>query len=206
MPTDRLAGYRRALEEHFCITVTDNAGRLIEANERFCNVVGYSEQELAGQHYELLCPGWNDGSIERMWAAVKAARRGAASFAIAPRPVRKSGSNPIVIPRLGNDGQIEQFITHQHRHLRDPRTGADTAGDDRVLPGRSCSDRPGMRRHRLQQTLSDAARDARGAVRIRTAKTGDAGAGFVPSGATMAGCRSRRRWSCGCRRCSARCR
>ncbi len=111
MPTDRLAGYRRALEEHFCITVTDNAGRLIEANERFCNVVGYSEQELAGQHYELLCPGWNDGSLERMWAAVKAGKTSRGQLRDRAKTGKEVWFESIVIPRLGNDGQIEQFIT-----------------------------------------------------------------------------------------------
>ena len=40
---DRLDGYRQALEEHFCITVTDPSGRLLEVNDRFCQVIGYAD-------------------------------------------------------------------------------------------------------------------------------------------------------------------
>ena len=43
---DRLDGYRQALEEHFCITVTDPSGRLLEVNDRFCQVIGYAQSEL----------------------------------------------------------------------------------------------------------------------------------------------------------------
>ena len=46
--TDRLDGYRQALEEHFCITVTDPNGCILEVNDRFCQVVGYAESELVG--------------------------------------------------------------------------------------------------------------------------------------------------------------
>lgn len=109
--TDRLAGYRQALEEHFCITVTDIAGKLIEVNERFCQVVGYSEAELTGQHYDLLCPGWDDGSIEKMWDTVQSGKTWRGQL----RDRAKSGDEiwfeSIVIPRFNGEGMIEQFIT-----------------------------------------------------------------------------------------------
>jgi PAS domain-containing protein len=83
--SDRLDGHRQALEDHFCITVTDCSGRLIEVNKRFCEVVGYSEAELLGQSYELLSSGEHaPQSLEDMWSIVNAGNR---------------------------DGKIEQFIT-----------------------------------------------------------------------------------------------
>lgn len=111
MLTDRLAGYRQALEEHFCITVTDRAGRLIEVNERFCNVVGYSEAELSGQHYELLCPGWTDDSIEQMWATVNAGKTWRGQLRDRGKTGNEIWFESIVIPRFNGDGDIEQFIT-----------------------------------------------------------------------------------------------
>lgn len=109
--TNRLAGYRQALEEHFCITVTDAAGRLLEVNERFCNVVGYSEAELVGQHYELLCPGWTDDTIEKMWATATAGKTWRGQLRDRAKTGEEVWFESIVIPRFNGDGAIEQFIT-----------------------------------------------------------------------------------------------
>jgi diguanylate cyclase (GGDEF)-like protein/PAS domain S-box-containing protein len=108
---DRLTGYRQALEEHFCITVTDDAGRLIEVNDRFCNVIGYTEVELLGQHYELLSPGWTDGSIERMWAAVNDGKTWRGQLRDRAKSGREVWLESIVIPRFNDNGKIDQFIT-----------------------------------------------------------------------------------------------
>ncbi len=109
--TDRLAGYQQALEEHFCITVTDIAGKLIEVNERFCQVVGYSEAELTGQHYDLLCPGWDDGSIERMWDTVQSGKTWRGQLRDRSKTGEEVWFESIVIPRFNGEGMIEQFIT-----------------------------------------------------------------------------------------------
>lgn len=73
--SERLDGYRQALEEHFCISVTDSDGRLREVNRRFCDVTGYEPEELIGQHYELLNSGrHSDEFINEMWSTVCAGR------------------------------------------------------------------------------------------------------------------------------------
>ena len=109
---DRLDGYRQALEEHFCITVTDPSGRLLEANDRFCQVIGYDQSELVGQPYELLSSGQRTSeTLETMWETVHSGRTWRGELC----DHAKSGANvwfeSIVIPRFGRDGQIERFIT-----------------------------------------------------------------------------------------------
>lgn len=110
--TDRLDGYRQALEEHFCITVTDSTGRLIEVNERFCKLLEYSEEELTGQHYAQLCP-WadEDCSIEKMWATVNSGRTWRGQLRDCAKSGKEVWFESIVIPRFNNEGTIEQYIT-----------------------------------------------------------------------------------------------
>lgn len=109
--TDRRAGYQQALEEHFCITVTDVEGKLLEVNDRFCEVMGYTEAELLGQHYELLSCGWADGSLETMWAAVQAGRTWRGQLRDRGKSGKEYWFESIVIPRFNGKGKIEQFIT-----------------------------------------------------------------------------------------------
>ena len=110
---DKLAGYRQALEEHFCITVTDPTGRLLEVNDRFCEMLGYTEEELLGQHYELLSSSGarTDAALEGMWETVQSGRTWRGELC----DKAKSGAlvcfESIVIPRFGPNGAIERFIT-----------------------------------------------------------------------------------------------
>jgi diguanylate cyclase (GGDEF)-like protein/PAS domain S-box-containing protein len=109
---DRLAGYQQALEEHFCITVTDPTGRLLEVNDRFCQVIGYAESELVGQSYEMLSSGrQTQRTLEEMWQTVNAGHTWRGEL----RDRAKSGADvcfeSIVIPRFNGDGEIERFIT-----------------------------------------------------------------------------------------------
>ena len=108
----RLAGYRQALEEHFCITATDPRGILREVNERFCRLVGYEPCELIGQHYGLLNAGMlMDDTVAQMWDAVRAGRTWRGQLC----DRAKNGDNvwfeSIVIPDFDALGHIEQFIT-----------------------------------------------------------------------------------------------
>ncbi len=110
--TDRLAGYQQALEEHFCITVTDPDGRLLEVNDRFCQVIGYAQSELVGQSYEMLSSGRQTlQTLQEMWETVHAGRTWRGEL----RDRAKSGADvcfeSIVIPRFNGDGDIERFIT-----------------------------------------------------------------------------------------------
>lgn len=113
--TDRLArlkAYRQALEEHFCMTVTDATGKLQEVNDRFCKVMGYTESELVGQHYEMLSAGsWPNGAMDEMWRTVQSGRTWRGEL----RDRNKTGNDvwfeSIVIPHFDSSGRIDQFVT-----------------------------------------------------------------------------------------------
>jgi len=110
--SDRLQGYRQALEDHFCITVTDCSGCILEANKRFCEVIGYSEAELLGKPYEMLSSGQQaPASLEEMWRIVHAGRTWRGEFCDRTKSGAEVWFESIVIPRFGRRGEIEQFIT-----------------------------------------------------------------------------------------------
>jgi len=110
--SDRLDGYRQALEDHFCITVTDCSGHILEANKRFCEVIGYSEAELMGQSYELLSSGQHAPErLEDMWRIVHAGKTWRGEFCDRAKSGADVWFESIVIPRFNRQGEIEQFIT-----------------------------------------------------------------------------------------------
>ena len=110
--SDRLAGYRQALEEHFCITVTDSNGCLLEVNRQFCQVTGYTEEELLGQHYDFLSSGRHSSEFfGDMWKTVFEGRTWRGEFCDRAKSGDEIWFESIVIPRFGENGRIDRFVT-----------------------------------------------------------------------------------------------
>jgi diguanylate cyclase (GGDEF)-like protein/PAS domain S-box-containing protein len=110
--TDRLEAYRQALEEHFCISVTDFNGRLLEVNGRFCEITGYAESELLGQHYDLLSSGRHTNEfIDEMWDSVRSGKTWRGQFCDRSKSGSEIFFESIVIPRFNRRGTIDHFVT-----------------------------------------------------------------------------------------------
>lgn len=69
VPPDALAdAYRRALDKHSIISISDTRGNISYVNDLFCHVMGYERAELVGQTYKLLSSGVHGPQfIEKLW-------------------------------------------------------------------------------------------------------------------------------------------
>lgn len=62
---------RTAIDHHAIISVTDEQGIIIEANERFCEICGYEKEELIGRDHNLLNSGYHEREFfETMWQTI----------------------------------------------------------------------------------------------------------------------------------------
>jgi PAS domain S-box-containing protein len=103
---------RRALDEHTLLSVADRRGRIIDVNTGFCQISGYSREELLGQDHRLLNSGvhehefwiglWRTISSGRAWRAEVCNRR-------------KDGSlywvDSTVVPYLDHEGRVERYVS-----------------------------------------------------------------------------------------------
>lgn len=59
------------LDLHAIVSVTDQAGRIVYVNDRFCDVSGYAREELIGQNHRLLKSGRHDDDYyQGMWKTI----------------------------------------------------------------------------------------------------------------------------------------
>ncbi|MEO0383007.1 MAG: diguanylate cyclase [Pseudomonadota bacterium] len=67
--------YRRALDSHSIVSVSDTKGVIRYANDKFCQVMGYGLNDLIGQSYSLINSDRNGADFfESLWATVNSGK------------------------------------------------------------------------------------------------------------------------------------
>ena len=60
------------LEQHVLVSMTDDQGRIVNVNDKFCEISGYSREELIGQCHKILSSGHHQASFyKKMYGVVE---------------------------------------------------------------------------------------------------------------------------------------
>jgi PAS domain S-box-containing protein len=99
-------------EMHSIVSVADRQGNIIEVNDAFCDISGYTREELLGQNHRILSSGthpdefwagmWADISIGKPWRADVCDKTKQGSF---------FWVDNIVTPFIGDDGLAERYVS-----------------------------------------------------------------------------------------------
>ena len=103
--------YDTVVRDNYIISKTDTDGIIIDVNEQFCEVSGYSKEELIGQSHSIIHhPNTLNSMVKRLWNTIKSGK-------VFKSNIKNKGKNGIYIldaviaPIFGRDGLIREYIS-----------------------------------------------------------------------------------------------
>jgi len=107
-----MASLRAGLDQHSILSVTDRSGRIIDANVGFCEISGFTREELLGKDHRIVNSGrhprefwvgvWREIAAGRPWRGevCNRAKNGALYWV-----------DSTIVPFHGADGEIEKYVS-----------------------------------------------------------------------------------------------
>jgi PAS domain S-box-containing protein len=102
----------QTLHQHAIVSVADRAGRIIDVNEAFCQISGYSAQELIGQNHRLVNSGTHDKAFwQDMWRTIRSGRSWRAEVCNRAKDGSLYWVDSVVAPFMNAHGEVEQYAS-----------------------------------------------------------------------------------------------
>src|SRR5574343_1078344 len=106
-----LANQKFALDQHAIVSITDTVGNILYANDRFCEISGFSRDELIGKNHRLVNSGTHPVELFRdMWQTISLGNVWRGEICNRARDGHTYWVNATIVPLLDSRGEPERYI------------------------------------------------------------------------------------------------
>jgi PAS domain S-box-containing protein len=103
---------RTSIDASAIVAVTDLAGKIKTVNERFCEISGYSREELLGQDHRILNSGYHPKEFfQEMWQTIQAGENWHGIICNRRKNGENYWVNSTIIPFKDSAGRIEEYFS-----------------------------------------------------------------------------------------------
>ena len=104
--------YKNAIDESSIVSITDPEGKIIHVNDMFCEISGYSREELIGNNHRMIKSGkMGEEFFQNLWSTIKAGNTWQGEVCNRAKDGSEYWVDSTIIPFKNSEGQIDRFIS-----------------------------------------------------------------------------------------------
>ena len=109
--SSELTAYLNAIGKLALISITDHQGRIIQVNEKFCDISGYSKEELTRQDHRILSSGTHPQSFfTEMWSIIAKGQTWHREICNRSKSGKLYWVDSTIVPLVNNDGINHRYL------------------------------------------------------------------------------------------------
>lgn len=106
-----LGQFKAALDEHALVSITDTAGTIIYANDKFCAISKFTRDELIGQNHRIINSGFHEKEVFRnLWKTITSGKPWKGELKNRAKDGTFYWVHTTIVPFLGDNGKPNQFV------------------------------------------------------------------------------------------------